>query len=76
MDRKDALALVNLRRLLASGQAREIRRVHGLSLEEAGAAVQTSAATIFRWEESQRTAHGAVAVRYAHFLEALQRIAP
>ena len=74
MDRKDTLALVNLRSLMASGQAREIRCAAGLSLREAGAAVGTAAATIHRWEGSDRSPHGAVAVRYAHFLETLRKV--
>ena len=73
MDRKDTLALVNLRALVVSGEAREIRRAAGLSLEEAGAAVGTTAATIHRYENQERVPHGPVAVRYAHFLEALQK---
>jgi len=75
MDRKDTIALVSLRRSMASGQAREIRRAAGLSLEEAGAAAGTSAATIYRWEGAQRIPHGPVAVRYAHFLDALRKAA-
>jgi len=75
MDRNDTLALTKLRQLMASGEAREMRRAAGLSLREAGATVGTSAATIHRWEGAQRKPHGAVAVRYARFLETLRKVA-
>ena len=75
MDRNDALALTNLRSLLASGEAREIRLAAGLSLQEAGAAAGTSAATIHRYEGAQRVPHGPVGVRYARFLATLRKVA-
>jgi len=74
MNPEDAIALTTLRRLLASGAARELRLSAGLSLAEAGSAAGTSAATLCRWESARRIPHGAVAVRYAHFLETLRKV--
>ena len=75
MDRNDTLVLTNLRRLLDSGEAREIRLSAGLSLQEAGAAIGTAATTVHRWEGGRRVPHGPLGVQYARFLASLQKIA-
>lgn len=59
-----------LRRLIASGEAREIRLAAGLTLREVGEAVGVAPSTVFRWEAGQRTPRAAAA-RYLALLEGI-----
>jgi DNA-binding transcriptional regulator YiaG len=68
---KQALALVWLRQLAASGEAKAIREQAGLSIREQAAAIDASPSALFRWENGERIPRGDAAVRYAKFLEQL-----
>lgn len=57
------------RRLLANGQAAEIRRHAGLSQEELARAVPCSAAAICLYESGKRRPRGERARRYAELLQ-------
>jgi DNA-binding transcriptional regulator YiaG len=71
MTTKQTLSLVEMRRLVRSGEARDRRRRSGLSLAEVGRTVGASAAAISRWEHGQRRLTGAAALTYARLLKQL-----
>ncbi len=71
MNAKQALKLVEARRLAASGDGKAIREASGLSLHEVAAVVGLSVSALFRWEVGERVPRGERAVAWAEFLEQL-----
>jgi DNA-binding transcriptional regulator YiaG len=71
---RDQERLAKVRRLIASGQAKELRIAGGLSLSEAGAPVPADASTVWRWENGKRMPRGDAALRYLRVLEMLEQI--
>lgn len=71
MTTKQALELVEMRRFVRSGEARDRRHRSGLSLGEVGRTVGASAAAISRWENGKRRPTGAPALVYARLLREL-----
>lgn len=69
----DPLALVRVRRLAESGEARRIRIANGLSLAEVADPIGASSSALSRWERGERVPRGAKAVRYLRLLDALVR---
>jgi transcriptional regulator with XRE-family HTH domain len=59
---------------LAEGSAKTLRELNGLSLAEVGRAIDTSAATIWRWERGDRIPRGDLALRYGALLAELSGI--
>jgi DNA-binding transcriptional regulator YiaG len=68
---EDLLLLSELRYLMASGRAREIREAARVSQGEAAIASGVTNVSISLWEARKRTPSGAGALRYAHLLRAL-----
>jgi len=69
------LALVRVRQMVASGQARMIREAAGLSLAELASAVGpgVSPTTVWRWEAGERQPRGDAAIAYGRLLVRLER---
>ena len=69
---KEILDLVEMRRLVATGEARSRRRRAGLSLAEVAATIGVTPAAISRWENDHRrpTRH-ASSLAYADLLKRL-----
>lgn len=70
---RGSLAVARVRRLLSTGEARELRTRGGLSLAAVGADVGVNASTVWYWENGQHTPRGDLAVRYLRYLERLER---
>ena len=75
MDRRQVLKVARLRKSLEDGSAVAIRQRFGLSFAEAARGGGVSEAAVLRWENGERTPHGAAAARYMDFLDALERTA-
>ena len=75
MDSTQTLQLVQVRRLMKSGEAKRIREDAGLSLGEAVGAAGISVAGLWRWEAHERIPTGDPALRYAGFLRKITRSA-
>lgn len=73
MTRVDPVALAEVRELCASGEAKRLRLAARLSLLETarGAGIEHPT-TVLRWENGERSPHGAVAIRYRALLGRLQ----
>lgn len=71
-----ALALVALRRMCRSGEAREIREKSGLSQAEMAAGIPASRAAVSAWELGTRIPHGEAAERYLALLLTLADDSP
>lgn len=69
----EALSVASARRRVSSGEARAIRLRARLSGPEVAAAIDVSVATLWRWENGQRSPRGAAAARYNDFLNDLAR---
>ena len=69
---RDVAVLVVTRRMAADGEGRQLRLAARLSLAEVAAAVDVDTSTIWRWEQGRRRPRGEAALRYGHFLRALQ----
>lgn len=72
MTAKQALELMEARRLARSGDARRIRTASGLSLSEVASAISVSPAAVSRWESGQRRPYGRPALAYARLLSSIQ----
>lgn len=69
---KEVLALVAMRRMVETGQARELRRRARLSLAEVAAAIGLTPGGLSRWENNlRRPGAGASARAYAKLLQQL-----
>ena len=71
-----ALALVALRRMCRSGEARRIREEGGLSQAEMALGAGASRAAVSGWELGTRVPHGELAERYFALLLAVADEAP
>lgn len=67
----DPYKLANVREVCRSGQAKEIRLAHHLSLGDVSDAIHMSESTIHRWENGQRRPSGEGALRYLVLLNRL-----
>lgn len=67
-----ALLISEGRRLAATGAGRMIRQAADLTLAEIGAACQTDAAAVYRWEIGEHRPTGDFAMRYALVLQRLR----
>lgn len=67
----DALVLVRVRRLLRTGQARQIREEAGLSQVEAARSISVDPSALCRWEAGQRVPRAKYALAYAELLREL-----
>jgi transcriptional regulator with XRE-family HTH domain len=63
------LQLTEARRLLRSGEAREIRQAAGLSLHEVACVCGVTPGAVSRWEQGERRPTGGAAVSFAKLLE-------
>lgn len=64
--------VAKVRKMLAKGEAREIRCRAGLSLPEVASELAVSPATVWYWENGRHSPRGDRAVRYLDLLERLQ----
>lgn len=64
------------RQACASGVARSLREVAGLSLREVASVVGVSAAAIHRWETGQRRPRGASAAKFGRTIASLNEAGP
>lgn len=76
MTNRDLLLLARARRLASTGEARRLREQAALSLREVADAVGMPHTTLWRWENGQRTPHGAKASAWALLLDELKAQAP
>jgi DNA-binding transcriptional regulator YiaG len=72
---REVLELAEARRLLRSGEARDIRLRAGLSQTEVARSVGVTAGAVSRWETGSRRPVGEAAVRYARLLADLESLA-
>ena len=66
-----ALDLVRVRRMAATGVARQIRMEAGLSQAEIADAVGVHRVTLFKWENGRQRPKGPRALRYGEVLDEL-----
>ena len=74
--RNDRVVVRRLARAVAmstSGEGRQLREQCGLALGPLASVVQTSVATLSRWERGLSRPSGPAAVRWAQILEDLER---
>lgn len=71
MNVTDLGRLAEMRRLVATGEAKERRVAEGLGLSEVGDTCGVDASTVWRWENRRRVPRGQAALRYARVLEML-----
>jgi transcriptional regulator with XRE-family HTH domain len=69
---EDLFRLVEGRKLIASGRARELRAQTGLSVIDFARACGCSAASITRWENGNRIPRGESGHRYTELVVALE----
>lgn len=67
----EVIKLVQIRRMLTTGQARALRESAGLSCAEVAWACDTDAASVSRWERGEVTPGRGAALRLGAFLERL-----
>jgi DNA-binding transcriptional regulator YiaG len=63
--------LAKVRRLAATGEARQIRQRAELSMSEIAAAVGVHEATVSQWERGKQRPRGEAALQYLAVLEAI-----
>ena len=68
MTTRQVLQLTEARRLLRSGEAREIRHAAGLSLHEVARVCGVTPGAVSRWEQGERRPTGDAAVQFANLL--------
>ena len=76
MDERDLQLLVQVRRMAASGEARQLREAADLSRADVGGTVGVDQSTIWKWETGERRPRGPAALRYARVLQMLGRDTP
>lgn len=69
---RSVTSLAEARALIASGEARRIRRAARLSLAEVAADIPADLSAVGRWERGQRVPRGAAALRYAQLITQLR----
>jgi Predicted transcriptional regulator len=69
---KESIKVAEARRLLASGEAKQIRLSRRVEISTIARDLGVSEATVWRWENGQRVPRGPVAARYAQILERLR----
>lgn len=73
----DPVALAEVRALCASGTAKRLRLDARLSLLEVARFIDAGhPTTVLRWENGERSPHGAVALRYRALLRRLEQVTP
>jgi DNA-binding transcriptional regulator YiaG len=75
MTADDTVALAEARVRVANGDLETIRRRTKLSQESIARAVGVSRTSVLRWEMGERVPSGEPAVRLAHLLRELDRVA-
>lgn len=73
MTKAHILRLARLRAAVTSGEAQRLRVASHLSINEVADACKVDQSTIWRWENGRRIPRGTAALRYAEFIDALQR---
>lgn len=68
MTTRQVLQLTEARRLLHTGEARDIRQAAGLSLDEIARACGVTPGAVSRWEQGERRPTGEAAVSFASLL--------
>jgi DNA-binding transcriptional regulator YiaG len=68
-------AVLGLRLLMRSGQARSIRRRAGMSLRWAATEARVTPGTLSKWENGHHAPRGEGALRYAKLLDELATLA-
>ncbi|GEM_PF-2355293 len=76
MDLDELRTVAAVRRMLRSGEAREMRIAAQVSVSELAQVVGVSEGTLWRWENGTRVPRPAQAVALAVALEALSRTRP
>jgi transcriptional regulator with XRE-family HTH domain len=69
-----AIQVLQTRRLLASGEARRIRELAGLSLSDVAADIGVTGSAVYRWERGERVPRGRAAADYAVLLLAMREL--
>jgi DNA-binding transcriptional regulator YiaG len=64
--------LAEARALIASGEARHVRRAARLSLADVAAAIPADLSAVGRWERGQRVPRGPAALKYAQLITRLR----
>lgn len=67
-------ALVRVRRMFASGEARRLRTSLDLSLKKTAEPAGIDPSTVHRWETGERVPNGPEALRYLRVLDALSAL--
>jgi DNA-binding transcriptional regulator YiaG len=70
----DLAAIIKVRRLCATGEAKKIRVNARVTRAEMARLAKTTGPAVTRWEECQRRPQGAHATRYYRALVRLQRL--
>ena len=72
MSGQEVLELAEARRLLRSGEARDIRVAAGLSQPEIARSIGVTPGAVSRWETGERRPVGEPAIAYAELLRSLR----
>jgi transcriptional regulator with XRE-family HTH domain len=71
MNVKDLERLVEVRRLVESGEAKARRETAGISLSAIASACEVDTSTVWRWETGQRSPRAGDALKYGRVLSML-----
>lgn len=72
MTTRELSSIAAARELLSSGRARQLRQASHLSLRDVAQALDTSPATVLRWESGEQRPRAESALLYARLLRAVQ----
>lgn len=68
--------IMQVRRLLASGEAKRVREAAGLSLSEMAGGVPIDTSTLWKWETGRHSPRGQAALQYADLLDLVREATP
>ena len=71
---KTTVELAKMRKLVRSGNAREIRLENGLSLYDVAGMIGVNPTSVYHWENGVCLPRGPHALKYARLLDALQKV--
>jgi len=70
---KTTVEVAKVRKLVRSGEAREIRLENGLSLREVADDIGVNPTSVYHWEQGVCLPRGPHALKYARLLDALRK---
>ena len=71
---KTTVEVAKVRKLVRSGEAREIRLENGLSLREVADDIGVNPTSVYHWEQGVCLPRGPHALKYARLLDALRNM--